>query len=130
MDKKVKVAVVGAGPAGACAAYHLAKEGYDVSVFDKETKPGGRTLGYEDDKIRLDTGAGFFTNFYPYLKSLIKEIGIKDEVVSIERRVGLRHKDTTAEFEFGDFSTFFGLPFLSIYDKMVMVWQMLGVWSK
>ena len=39
MDKKLKVAVVGAGPAGACAAYYLAKEGYDVCVYDKENTP-------------------------------------------------------------------------------------------
>ena len=62
MDKKLKVAVVGAGPAGACAAYYLAKEGYDVCVYDKEKKPGGRTLGYEDERIRLDTGAGHCAN--------------------------------------------------------------------
>ena len=123
MDKKLKVAVVGAGPAGACAAYYLAKEGHDVCVYDKENKPGGRTLGYEDERIRLDTGAGFFTNFYPFLKQLVKEIGIEGEVVPIERRVGLRHKDTLAEFEFGDISTFFKLPFISWYDKMVMIWQ-------
>ena len=64
MDLKQKIAVVGAGPAGAAAAYYLNKNGYEVCVFDKESKPGGRTLGYEDERIRLDTGAGFFTNFY------------------------------------------------------------------
>jgi len=39
LDKKV--AVVGSGPAGLTAAYHLAKSGYQVTIFDAEGKPGG-----------------------------------------------------------------------------------------
>ena len=37
----VKVAVVGAGPAGLSAAYFLAREGFEVTVFDKTDRPGG-----------------------------------------------------------------------------------------
>ncbi len=41
-----KIAVVGAGPAGLSCAYYLAVEGYSVTVFEKETMPGGMlTLG-------------------------------------------------------------------------------------
>jgi len=41
-DKKdKKVAVVGAGPAGLGAAYHLAMNGYQVSMFEALTKAGG-----------------------------------------------------------------------------------------
>lgn len=36
-----KVAVVGAGPAGLTAAYYLAGNGHDVTVFDAFPKPGG-----------------------------------------------------------------------------------------
>jgi len=36
-----KVAVVGSGPAGLSAAYHLARRGYRVTVFESATKPGG-----------------------------------------------------------------------------------------
>ena len=35
------IAVVGAGPAGLSAAYYLRKEGYPVTIFDKEQTPGG-----------------------------------------------------------------------------------------
>ncbi|RKX24253.1 MAG: glutamate synthase [Candidatus Zixiibacteriota bacterium] len=36
-----KIAVVGSGPAGLSAAYHLARHGYRVTVFESATKPGG-----------------------------------------------------------------------------------------
>ncbi len=45
----MKVAVVGAGPAGALAAYHLARDGADVTVFDashpREKPCGGGVTG-------------------------------------------------------------------------------------
>jgi Pyruvate/2-oxoacid:ferredoxin oxidoreductase delta subunit len=36
-----RVAVVGAGPAGLAAAYHLTRKGYAVTVFDAAPQPGG-----------------------------------------------------------------------------------------
>ena len=39
-----KMAVIGAGPAGLTAAYYLRTRGYDVTVFDKESRPGGMML--------------------------------------------------------------------------------------
>lgn len=39
--KDKKVAVVGAGPAGIAAAYFLAREGADVTVFEKRAQAGG-----------------------------------------------------------------------------------------
>ena len=36
-----KIAVIGAGPAGLSCAYYLALDGYDITVFEKETVLGG-----------------------------------------------------------------------------------------
>jgi len=40
-QKNVKVAVVGAGPAGLTCAHYLARLGYRVDMMDKASKPGG-----------------------------------------------------------------------------------------
>lgn len=123
MSNNKKVAIIGAGPAGASAAYYLQKQGYEVTVFEKENFIGGRTHGYNDGEIGFDTGASFFTNFYPLLKELVKKLDLENEVIELERRVGLRYKDVLAEFTFGDLKTFWRLPFITTKDKFIMIWS-------
>lgn len=48
-----KVAIIGAGPAGLSAATFLLREGIDVEIFDKQTKPGG-LLTYGIPGFKLD----------------------------------------------------------------------------
>ncbi len=36
-----RVAIVGSGPAGLTAAWHLARKGYDVTIFEAASQPGG-----------------------------------------------------------------------------------------
>jgi len=47
-----KIAVVGSGPAGLSAAYHLARRGYSVTIFESAAKPGGM-LRYGIPAFRL-----------------------------------------------------------------------------
>jgi len=41
IDRKEKVAVVGSGPAGLSCAFHLAKRGFQVKIFEANSEPGG-----------------------------------------------------------------------------------------
>lgn len=47
-----KVAVVGGGPSGMTAAYYLAKKGYEVDVYERQSSAGGM-LSYGIPKYRL-----------------------------------------------------------------------------
>ena len=48
-----KMAVIGGGPAGLSCAYYLRTRGYDVTVFEKEERPGGM-LVYGIPNFRLE----------------------------------------------------------------------------
>ena len=48
-----KVAIIGSGPAGLAAAQQLARVGHDVTVFEKNDRPGG-LLGYGIPDFKLD----------------------------------------------------------------------------
>jgi NADPH-dependent glutamate synthase beta subunit-like oxidoreductase/Pyruvate/2-oxoacid:ferredoxin oxidoreductase delta subunit len=39
--KKEKIGIIGSGPAGLTCAYHLARMGYQVTVYEAMTEPGG-----------------------------------------------------------------------------------------
>lgn len=54
-DFDKKIAVIGSGPAGLSCAYYLAAEGYRVTVFEKEMKPGGMlTNGIPNFRLEKD----------------------------------------------------------------------------
>lgn len=50
--KEQKIAIIGGGPSGLTAAAFLAKEGYNVTIFEKEKKLGG-VLSYGIPEFRL-----------------------------------------------------------------------------
>ena len=49
----MKIAIVGAGFSGAVIAYHLAKAGYQISVFDGRSHVSGNCHTYRDDKTDI-----------------------------------------------------------------------------
>jgi NADPH-dependent glutamate synthase beta subunit-like oxidoreductase/NAD-dependent dihydropyrimidine dehydrogenase PreA subunit len=54
-DYGKKIAIVGSGPAGLSCAYYLALDGYDVTVFEKESLLGGMlTLGIPSFRLEKD----------------------------------------------------------------------------
>lgn len=56
-----RIGIIGAGIGGLSAAIRLAALGYQVSVFEKNTLPGGKLSEIHQDGFRFDTGPSVFT---------------------------------------------------------------------
>lgn len=81
-DRPERAAIVGAGPAGLAAAFHLRKEGFGCTVFDDHEKPGGMLrYGVPRDVLPLDV--------------LEKEISLIEEL-GVEFRMGIRVGDSVS----------------------------------
>ena len=66
----IKVAIIGSGPAGLSCSIELIKNGYDVTVFEKEEKLGG-VLRYGIPDFRLDR------SLINEIIEELKELGVK-----------------------------------------------------
>ncbi|MEO3403991.1 phytoene desaturase family protein [Mucilaginibacter sp. CAU 1740] len=54
------IIVIGSGFAGLSAACVLAKEGYKVTILEKNDQPGGRARVWEQDGFRFDMGPSWY----------------------------------------------------------------------
>lgn len=73
-----KVVVVGAGWAGLGATYHLARQGYEVTLLEAGAYPGGLVAGWKTPAGR-SVEAGIHGFWYPYrnIFSLTDQLGIQ-----------------------------------------------------
>lgn len=55
-----KIAIIGAGFGGLSAAAYLARDGYDVTVFEKNNQPGGRAIVYKSKGFTFDMGPSWY----------------------------------------------------------------------
>lgn len=110
---KRKIAIIGAGFSGLSAACYLAKQGYGVTVYEKNSQLGGRARSYTENDFLFDMGPSwywmpdvfekFFSDFgkrvsdYYELKQLSPayRIYFKDEAIDIPSKT----EDLYALFE-------------------------------
>ncbi len=73
-----RVVVVGAGWAGLGAAYHLATQGYEVTLLEAGTYPGGLVAGWQTAEGRA-LEAGIHGFWYPYrnIFALVDHLGLQ-----------------------------------------------------
>jgi len=72
------IAVIGAGPGGLTAAMILARRGFKISVFEKESEVGGRNAAIRLGGFVFDTGPTFLMMKY-ILDEMFEEAGQKTE---------------------------------------------------
>lgn len=61
MDSSHKAIIIGSGVAGLASAIRLAVQGFAVTVFEKNSYPGGKLSAFELGGYRFDSGPSLFT---------------------------------------------------------------------
>lgn len=85
----MRVAVIGAGPAGLTAAYRLRCLGHEVDIVEREQVAGGRTHSeHHGPGHWVDTGAGWLASFYPETLALLDELGQRHLLSEMQLRGG------------------------------------------
>lgn len=88
-----KIAIVGAGPAGCSAAYHLASSGHDVTLIDKQSFPRDKICG---DGISIESiQAISMMGIYPHsIRELASEYAqIRHFFLGVSNQIG--HSEPT-----------------------------------
>lgn len=122
-----KVAVIGAGLTGLTTAFYLKKRGVDVTVFEKDEKPGGVIQTVKKDGFIFEYGPNTGVLGQPEVMELIEDLGdsceleIADEAAKFRwiwkgdrwhaLPSGLIGGITTPLFTFGDKLRLLGEPF-------------------
>jgi phytoene desaturase len=91
-----KAVVIGAGLGGIAAAGRLARNGYEVTVYEKNAVPGGRCGQLVRDGHRFDTGATLFL-MPEIFEETYTALGER-----MEEHLDLRRIDPTYRVRFGD----------------------------
>ena len=60
MKKKSSVIVIGSGFSGISAATSLAQKGYDVTILEKNSSPGGRARQFSEEGFTFDMGPSWY----------------------------------------------------------------------
>ncbi|HOD54974.1 MAG TPA: NAD(P)-binding protein, partial [Candidatus Cloacimonadota bacterium] len=78
MAKNKRVIIVGAGPGGLTAGMLLQHHGYQVTVFEKSDRVGGRNARIDLGDYRFDTGPTFLMMKF-VLDEMFNAVGRKTE---------------------------------------------------
>lgn len=96
----MKAAVIGSGIGGLASAIRLAVKGYEVTVYEKNSTPGGKLSQLHINNFRFDTGPSLFT-----LPELVDELFVLCNE-KMEDYLTFQQLDNNCKYFFADGSQF------------------------
>lgn len=120
----MKIAVIGAGPAGCAAAYTLSKHSHQITVFEASDAIGGRTKQTQIGDFSVGVGALFLMGgIYPRTTALLEEIGKTDELIPWKGSTELRDSNNDRyPVEFVNLFSYLSIPKLTLGDRIKIAW--------
>ena len=118
MERQRRIGVVGGGPAGLTAAYRLQRLGAEVVVWEAEAWLGGRTRTDRLEGFRVDAGAQLFGSMYTHFFALVREVGLRGELVRSPGRDALWRGGEAHEVEYGSMASMLATRSLPFRTKL------------
>ena len=90
---KQSVNIVGAGFTGLSMGYYLAKAGWQVNIFEKDTEPGGLAGSFKVEGENLEKFYHHWFTNDQHIMDLIKDLKCEDHIVVRETRTGMYYSN-------------------------------------
>ena len=82
MKNKLKIDILGGGPAGLSVAYFARKKGHDICIYEGSSRIGGNCRTIKMGEYRFDTGAHRFHDKIPSITDEIKKL-MRDDLKKV-----------------------------------------------
>jgi len=79
--KPIKIIILGAGISGLSTAYWLNKDGFDVTVLESKSEPGGSMETRHEKGYLVDYGPNSGLETVPLIGQLVDETGLREEMI-------------------------------------------------
>jgi protoporphyrinogen oxidase len=121
----MKIAIIGAGFTGLSAAYQLAKKDHTVTVFEKDAKPGGLAIGYQEK----DWDWTMESHYHHWFTNANDAVNHDQTVLNLAKEIGhevLKRRPKTSVYVDGEIFQFdspvkvLQFPKLSIFERLRM----------
>lgn len=121
----MKIAIIGAGFTGLSAAYQLIKKGYKVTVFEKDSQPGGLAIGYQEK----DWEWTMEKHYHHWFTNTHDAVNHDQTVLNLAKEIGhevLIRRPKTSVFVDGEIFQFdsprkvLQFPKLSVFERLRM----------
>ncbi len=110
-----KIVIIGAGPTGLSAAYHLEQKGFhDYILFEKETESGGLCRSVHQDGFTFDYTGHLLHINDDYFRQFITDIVGLDNLTVVHRRSFIYSHETYTQYPYQ--MNLYGLPKQVITD--------------
>jgi protoporphyrinogen/coproporphyrinogen III oxidase len=91
VEPQNKIVIIGAGISGLTIAYLLNKLGYDITVLEKKTEPGGSIETSVEKGFLFDRGPNSGLETHPLIGQLVEELGLQNELVYANKEGNKRY---------------------------------------